>query len=325
MRSGLWDPARQVDRSTFTPFCQVLRTTAGWTTPLPDERDDPRGPGARAVGTVGAPALASRHGPRLPGDDRLRRTARARRLVGRGARLGASSPATRRSSAGWSRRGTRRRRTPRGTAARWSGRRARRSGTRRRRRPAGAVPAGAGGQDGQEPACTWTCGWARRTAEAEVARLTGLGATVLLARRAGPVRAGSPRRPGGQRVLRHLSGPLQAAELEAGRQRSSLDAQARPCGRRRRARPAAGAVAPRPALGPKYRASSTSCKAASTLACTSRAAESAGSAPASDVVIGSSPFPRGAAARERPVCEPWCPRIGSPNPLRDQLVPMCHM
>ena len=37
MRSGLWDPARQVDRSTMTPFGQVLRDHCALDTPLPDD------------------------------------------------------------------------------------------------------------------------------------------------------------------------------------------------------------------------------------------------------------------------------------------------
>jgi uncharacterized protein len=37
MRSGLWDPATHVDRSTMTPFGQVLRDHARLQTPLPDD------------------------------------------------------------------------------------------------------------------------------------------------------------------------------------------------------------------------------------------------------------------------------------------------
>jgi PPOX class probable FMN-dependent enzyme len=37
MRSGLWDPAKQVDRSTMTPFGQVLRDHCRLETPLPDD------------------------------------------------------------------------------------------------------------------------------------------------------------------------------------------------------------------------------------------------------------------------------------------------
>jgi PPOX class probable FMN-dependent enzyme len=37
MRSGLWDPARQVDRSTMTPFGQVLKDHCRLETPLPDD------------------------------------------------------------------------------------------------------------------------------------------------------------------------------------------------------------------------------------------------------------------------------------------------
>src|SRR4051794_2170265 len=37
MRSGLWDPAKQVDRSTMTPFGQVLRDHCALETPLPDD------------------------------------------------------------------------------------------------------------------------------------------------------------------------------------------------------------------------------------------------------------------------------------------------
>ena len=37
MRSGLWDPARQVDRSTMTPFGQVLKDHCQLETPLPDD------------------------------------------------------------------------------------------------------------------------------------------------------------------------------------------------------------------------------------------------------------------------------------------------
>jgi len=37
MRSGLWDPAVQVDRSTMTPFGQVLRDHCQLDSPLPDD------------------------------------------------------------------------------------------------------------------------------------------------------------------------------------------------------------------------------------------------------------------------------------------------
>jgi PPOX class probable FMN-dependent enzyme len=37
MRSGLWDPSRQVDRSTMTPFGQVLKDHCALETPLPDD------------------------------------------------------------------------------------------------------------------------------------------------------------------------------------------------------------------------------------------------------------------------------------------------
>jgi PPOX class probable FMN-dependent enzyme len=37
MRSGLWDPARQVDRATMTPFGQVLKDHCALETPLPDD------------------------------------------------------------------------------------------------------------------------------------------------------------------------------------------------------------------------------------------------------------------------------------------------
>jgi uncharacterized protein len=37
MRSGLWDPATQVDRSTMTPFGQVLKDHCALETPLPDD------------------------------------------------------------------------------------------------------------------------------------------------------------------------------------------------------------------------------------------------------------------------------------------------
>ena len=37
MRSGLWDPAKRVDRSTMTPFGQVLRDHCALETPLPDD------------------------------------------------------------------------------------------------------------------------------------------------------------------------------------------------------------------------------------------------------------------------------------------------
>jgi len=37
MRSGLWDPATQVDRSTMTPFGQVLKDHCTLETPLPDD------------------------------------------------------------------------------------------------------------------------------------------------------------------------------------------------------------------------------------------------------------------------------------------------
>jgi PPOX class probable FMN-dependent enzyme len=36
-RSGLWDPAKQVDRSTMTPFGQVLKDHCRLETPLPDD------------------------------------------------------------------------------------------------------------------------------------------------------------------------------------------------------------------------------------------------------------------------------------------------
>jgi PPOX class probable FMN-dependent enzyme len=37
MRSGLWDPARQVDRTTMTPFGTVLKDHCALETPLPDD------------------------------------------------------------------------------------------------------------------------------------------------------------------------------------------------------------------------------------------------------------------------------------------------
>ena len=37
MRSGLWDPSTQVDRSTMTPFGQVLKDHCALETPLPDD------------------------------------------------------------------------------------------------------------------------------------------------------------------------------------------------------------------------------------------------------------------------------------------------
>ena len=37
MRSGLWDPSKQVDRSTMTPFGQVLRDHCALEDPLPDD------------------------------------------------------------------------------------------------------------------------------------------------------------------------------------------------------------------------------------------------------------------------------------------------
>jgi predicted pyridoxine 5'-phosphate oxidase superfamily flavin-nucleotide-binding protein len=37
MRSGLWDPAKQVDRATMTPFGQVLKDHCALQTPLPDD------------------------------------------------------------------------------------------------------------------------------------------------------------------------------------------------------------------------------------------------------------------------------------------------
>jgi PPOX class probable FMN-dependent enzyme len=37
MRAGLWDPAKQVDRSTMTPFGQVLKDHCALETPLPDD------------------------------------------------------------------------------------------------------------------------------------------------------------------------------------------------------------------------------------------------------------------------------------------------
>jgi hypothetical protein len=37
MRSGLWDPAARVDRSTLTPFGQVLKDHCRLETPLPDD------------------------------------------------------------------------------------------------------------------------------------------------------------------------------------------------------------------------------------------------------------------------------------------------
>jgi PPOX class probable FMN-dependent enzyme len=37
MRSGLWDPSKQVDRSTMTPFGQVLKDHCRLETPLPDD------------------------------------------------------------------------------------------------------------------------------------------------------------------------------------------------------------------------------------------------------------------------------------------------
>jgi hypothetical protein len=37
MRSGLWDPSKQVDRSTMTPFGQVLKDHCALEDPLPDD------------------------------------------------------------------------------------------------------------------------------------------------------------------------------------------------------------------------------------------------------------------------------------------------
>jgi PPOX class probable FMN-dependent enzyme len=37
MRSGLWDPSKRVDRSTLTPFGQVLKDHCALETPLPDD------------------------------------------------------------------------------------------------------------------------------------------------------------------------------------------------------------------------------------------------------------------------------------------------
>jgi PPOX class probable FMN-dependent enzyme len=37
MRSGLWDPSKQVERSALTPFGQVLRDHCALETPLPDD------------------------------------------------------------------------------------------------------------------------------------------------------------------------------------------------------------------------------------------------------------------------------------------------
>ena len=84
--------------------------------------------------------------------------------------------------------------------------------------------------------------------EAEVARLIGLGATVLHRGQQGPLQLGHHRRPGGQRVLRHLS-PAQAEGPVRG-SAAPARPRGRPCGRRPRAGPAAGALVPRPALGP---------------------------------------------------------------------------
>jgi hypothetical protein len=37
MRSGLWDPASRVERSSLTPFGQVLKDHCQLATPLPDD------------------------------------------------------------------------------------------------------------------------------------------------------------------------------------------------------------------------------------------------------------------------------------------------
>jgi hypothetical protein len=71
---------------------------------------------------------------------------------------------------------------------------------------------------------------------------------------------------------------------------------------------------------PRKRASSTSCRAASTLACTSRARGTAGRAGSADVMRA----PTLPGSRNAAPVRPWCPRFGSPNRFRDQLVPMCH-
>ncbi|HYO34961.1 MAG TPA: pyridoxamine 5'-phosphate oxidase family protein [Geodermatophilus sp.] len=39
MRSGLWDPQRQVERSTFPPLGEVLRDHCGLATPLPGQEE----------------------------------------------------------------------------------------------------------------------------------------------------------------------------------------------------------------------------------------------------------------------------------------------
>ena len=70
----------------------------------------------------------------------------------------------------------------------------RRAGVEGRARPdlprpgpaAGAVPGGAGGEDGQEPACTSTCAWARSAARTRSPGWSALGATELWRGAQGP-------------------------------------------------------------------------------------------------------------------------------------------
>ena len=205
MRSGLWDPERRVERSVFPPFSQVLRG------PLPRRRPSRRR-------TCSAPDWRRSSDPfrrwpalRVPP---WRSTSRWRSTPPRRTSWPTGGP---RRSAGRSRQQDEafiRRMVDDG--------RGRRRTRRRRHRGALVWKVGAAitSPDPDRPRVLFQAvpepktvknrlhldvrvGAERR--EAEVARLVALGATELWRGVAGPVRVGDARRPGGQRVLRHLS------------------------------------------------------------------------------------------------------------------------
>ena len=173
----------------------------------------------------------------LPGHRRLRRARTSWPTGGPRRSAGPSSPATRRSSGGWSRRRTPARRTRPPTAARWCGGRARRSPPPTR--------AGRGCSSMQVPEAKTVknrlhldlrVGAERR--EEEVARLIGLGATELWRGRQGPHGWVTLADPRGQRVLRVLSRHRAGPGPAGGRRPSARSSRRRAvapavCGRSR--------------------------------------------------------------------------------------------
>ena len=195
---------------------------------------------------------------------RLAPPARARRLVGRGARL-AGRAAGRGVHPPHGRRGARHRgrRRP-GTTARCVWRSGAAHPLTRPGPAAGALPGVPEAEDGQEPAAPRRARRRRRGGRPRSRGCVALGATELWRASQGPYVVGDARRPGGQRVLRHLSHGQPArrsrASLRAATVRSAIcrtrslcrlpvvrgTARPRPAGRRPARWPA-----PRGCAGPR--------------------------------------------------------------------------